>query len=82
MQMEIEETALKKEEDRLSKERLEALQKELAEEKAEFNNRKAQWDNEKASVEKLSKLREEYRFHQCPDSDCPREKVIWKRQQS
>ena len=31
MQMEIEETALKKEDDRLSKERLEHLQQELAE---------------------------------------------------
>ena len=59
MQMEIEETALKKEDDRLSQERLGALQKELADLKEELNNRKAQWENEKASVEKLSKLREE-----------------------
>ncbi len=59
MQMEIEETALKKEDDALSRERLETLQRELAELKAEFNNRKAQWDNEKKSVESLSKLREE-----------------------
>jgi len=57
--MEIEETALKKEDDRLSRERLEALQRELAELKEDFNNRKAQWDNEKTSVEHLSKLREE-----------------------
>ena len=59
MQMEIEETALKKEDDRLSVERLESLQKELAELKEELNNRIAQWENEKASVEKLSKIREE-----------------------
>ena len=36
MQMEIEESALKKEEDRLSKERLEHLQEELAELKAQY----------------------------------------------
>jgi len=59
MQMEIEETALKKETDNLSKERLEHLRKELAELKDEFKNRMAQWDNEKSSVERLSKLREE-----------------------
>ena len=58
-QLEIEETALKKEDDRISKERLADLQKELAELKDQFNTRKAQWDNEKASVDKLSKLREE-----------------------
>ena len=59
MQMEIEETALKKENDRLSGERLAQLQKELAEFKEELQNRMAQWENEKASVEKLSKIREE-----------------------
>jgi len=59
MQMEIEETALKKEDDRLSKERLEILQKELSELREEYQNRKAQWDNEKNSVEHLGKLREE-----------------------
>ena len=40
MQMEIEETALKKETDHLSKERLADLQKELAELRDEFNTRK------------------------------------------
>ena len=55
MQMEIEETALKKETDRLSQERLANLQKELD----EFNTKKAQWENEKKSVEKVQKLREE-----------------------
>ena len=59
MQLEIEETALKKEDDHLSKERLANLQRELAELKEELNNRMAQWENEKASVEKLSKMREE-----------------------
>ncbi len=59
MQMEIEETALKKEDDSLSKERLEALQKELADLRGEFQSRKAQWDNEKQAVERVQKLREE-----------------------
>ena len=58
MQMEIEETARKKEKDRLSQERLAELQKELAELKDEFNSKKAKWDNEKQAVEKVSKLRE------------------------
>ena len=59
MQLEIEESALKKETDNLSKERLEVLQKELAELRDTFNTQKAQWDNEKHSVEKLQKLREQ-----------------------
>ena len=59
MQLEIEESALKKETDNLSKERLETLQKELAELRDTFNTQKAQWDNEKHSVEKLQKLREQ-----------------------
>ena len=59
MQLEIEESALKKETDNLSRERLENLQKELAELRDRFNVQKAQWDNEKHSVEKLQKLREQ-----------------------
>lgn len=59
MQMEIEETALKKETDKLSQDRLQNLQKELAELRDSFNTQKAQLENEKASVEKLRKLREE-----------------------
>ena len=59
MQLEIEESALKKETDNLSKERLETLQKELAELRDTFNTQKAQWDNEMHSVEKLQKLREQ-----------------------
>ena len=59
MQMEIEETALKKETDRLSQERLVNLQKELAELRDQFNTQKAQWENETSSVEKVQKLREE-----------------------
>ena len=59
LQLEIEETALKKEDDSLSKERLEHLQKELAELKDEFNAAQAQWQNEKSRVDELSRLREE-----------------------
>ena len=59
MQLEIEESALKKETDNLSKERLADLQKELAEMRDTFNTQKAQRDNEKHSVEKLQKLREQ-----------------------
>jgi len=59
MQMEIEETALKKETDHLSKERLEDLRKNLAELHDEFATKKAQWENEKSSVDRLSQLREE-----------------------
>mgnify|MGYP000668302253 FL=1 len=59
MQLEIEESALKKETDNLSKERLAELQKELADLRDTFNTQKAQWDNEKHSVEKLQKLREQ-----------------------
>ena len=59
MQLQIEETALKKEDDNLSKERLEALQKELAEVNDELNEAKSKWENEKKSVEGLAKLRGE-----------------------
>lgn len=58
MQLEIEETALKKETDHLSQDRLAALQKELAELRDDFNAKKAQWQNEKGAVDKVSKLRE------------------------
>ncbi len=59
LQLEIEETALKKEDDKLSMERLQDLQKELAELKESFASRKAQWENEKARVDQLSKIREQ-----------------------
>ena len=58
MQMEIEETALKKETDRLSQDRLANLQKELAELRDELNGKKANWTSEKDAVDKVSKLRE------------------------
>ncbi len=59
MQLEIEETALKKEDDQLSRDRLAALQKELSELRETFASQKAQWDNEKGAAEKLSNLRKE-----------------------
>ena len=57
MQMEIEETALKKETDRLSKDRLAALQKELADLKNDYKSMKTQWDNEKAAIEQVHQIR-------------------------
>ncbi len=59
MQLEIEETALKKETDPLSIQRCETLSKELAESKDELKTKLAQWENEKKTVEGVSKLREE-----------------------
>lgn len=59
MQMQIEETALKKETDHLSRDRLEHLQKDLAELNSELQTKKAQWDNEKKSIETVRQLREE-----------------------
>jgi len=59
MQLQIEETALKKETDHASAERLANLQKELAEQKDEFAAMKARWDNEKNAVANLSRLREQ-----------------------
>ncbi len=59
MQMQIEESALKKETDNASRERLETLQKELANLQDEFSAQKAQWDNEKNAVDNLSVLREQ-----------------------
>ena len=57
IQMQIEETALKKEEDPLSRSRLEQLQKDLAEAKDRQNTLKAQWDNEKNALTRLQQLR-------------------------
>ena len=59
MQLEIEETALKKEDDQLSRDRLANLQKELSELRESFATQKAQWDNEKGAAEKLSAIRKE-----------------------
>ena len=59
MQLEIEESALKKETDKLSLARLETLRAELAELKETFHAMKAKWENEKNAISKVQKLREE-----------------------
>ncbi len=59
MQLEIEETALSKENDDFSKERLADIQKEKSELKTNFDGMKAKWENEKQSIGKVQKLREE-----------------------
>ena len=59
MQLEIEETALKKEIDEISRQRLADIQKEIAELRTKFNEMKAKWENEKEEIGKVQKLREE-----------------------
>lgn len=59
MQLEIEETALKKETDKLSQEHLADIQKELAEKRDKFNAMKAKWENEKNAITKVQDLRKE-----------------------
>ena len=57
MQLEIEETALKKETDKLSMDRLEKLRGELAEAKDEFNAMKARWEADKADVDAVKTIK-------------------------
>ncbi len=59
MQLEIEETALKKETDALSRERLSALQKELADSREVLHEMKAQWEEEKGGIQEISSLKAE-----------------------
>lgn len=59
MQLEIEETALKKEKDKFSKERLEALRKELANDRDKSNSMRAQYDAEKCAIQRVQGLREQ-----------------------
>ena len=59
MQLQIEETALKKETDEISKQRLSDIQKEKAELQTKFDGMKAKWENEKEAINKVKKLREE-----------------------
>ena len=59
MQLEIEETALKKEDDKLSAEQLDRVRKELSELRDKFNALKAKWENEKTAIERVQKLRQE-----------------------
>ncbi len=57
MQLEIEETALKKESDKLSLEQLSRIQAELAELRDRMKGMKAKWNNEKGKIEQVQELR-------------------------
>ncbi|MEG2015467.1 MAG: AAA family ATPase, partial [Clostridia bacterium] len=57
MQLEIEETALKKETDKLSAEHLAEITKELASLRDKYNQMKSKWQNEKNSIGKVQALR-------------------------
>ena len=59
IQLQIEETALKKETDSLSKNHLADIQKELAQLNEKFNEMSAKWKNEKESINKVQSLKEE-----------------------
>ena len=59
LQLEIEETALKKETDQLSKDRMEKLVKELAEKRDKFKELKSRWEAEKSAVEDVSRIKAE-----------------------
>jgi ATP-dependent Clp protease ATP-binding subunit ClpB len=59
MQLEIEETALKKEKDKASEERLHVIRKELAELRGKSDTMKAQWQSEMSVVQKVRGLRSE-----------------------
>jgi len=57
MQLEIEETALRKEKDSQSQQRLEKLQKEIADLKTQSATMRARWDKEKESIGEVRKIR-------------------------
>ena len=59
MQLEIEETALKKETDTLSVERLAKVTEEISEMKDKFNAMKAKWESEKAAINSVKNIKEE-----------------------
>lgn len=59
LQLEIAETALKKEEDPISKQNLLEIQKELAELRDKFKAMKMQWENEKEAITSVRRLKEE-----------------------
>ncbi|MCR5663572.1 MAG: ATP-dependent chaperone ClpB [Oscillospiraceae bacterium] len=59
MQLEIEETALRKEDDTLSRERLVKLRAELANAKDRFNEMKSRWESEKNGVDEVKRLKAE-----------------------
>ncbi|MBR6030275.1 MAG: ATP-dependent chaperone ClpB [Clostridia bacterium] len=57
MQLEIEETALKKDEDPAAREHLENVRKELADKRDHFNAMKARWEAERQAIDRVSSLR-------------------------
>ncbi len=59
MQLEIEQTALKKETDTLSKERLKNIESEIETLKEEYKIMQAKWQGEKDTIIKVQRLREE-----------------------
>jgi ATP-dependent Clp protease ATP-binding subunit ClpB len=59
MRLEIEETALSKEDDQASRARLEQLRRELADLRAETDAMRAQWESERQAIRKVQALREE-----------------------
>ena len=59
MQLEIEESALKKDDDKLTQAHLAEVQKELAEQRDAFNAMKARWEAEKEAISRVSSLREQ-----------------------
>ena len=59
MQLEIEETALKKETDTLSVERLAKVTEEISEMKDKFNEMKEKWESEKAAINSVKNIKEE-----------------------
>jgi ATP-dependent Clp protease ATP-binding subunit ClpB len=58
LQLEIEETALKKETDKGSLDRLNLVQKELSDLKEKSSGMRSQWESEKAAVKKVRDIRE------------------------
>ncbi|MBE6022289.1 MAG: ATP-dependent chaperone ClpB [Cellulosilyticum sp.] len=59
LQLEIAETALKKEEDPISKQNLAETQKELAELREKFKAMKVQWENEKEVITSVRQIKEQ-----------------------
>jgi len=57
MQLEIEETALKKETDALSAERLKKLREELAEQRDAFHEMKSRWEAEKSGADEVKQIK-------------------------
>ena len=57
MQLEVEETALSREDEEISKVRLKKIQDELVKQRADFQAKKARWDIEKKNISRIQKLK-------------------------